>query len=185
MTKPEKKKKPRNISQKNQGGKKKKIRSNWPLLKRETYELYKAWRMLPKAWKGATPEQLESVYGIDDEEMQVLLGMKTQGEFAKHFNINMSTLSAWNARLEEDGLDHLDEIRKWANKLTKNVVSAHYQKLVKRFDPVSGDIWYKIVAGFNEKKLVEHSGKLSLLDLAKEIDDEERIAQKGNTKDTE
>lgn len=180
MKKLDKKKKPEHISRKKQGGKKKKIRSNWPLLKRETYELYKAWRMLPKVWKGSTPEQLESSLGIDDPEMQELLGMRTQGEFAKRFNINMGTLSDWNARMEEEGLDHLDEIRKWSNKLTKNVVSAHYKKLVTRFDPVSCDIWYKTIAGFNEKKLVEHSGKLSLLDLAKELDDEDSSPQNSN-----
>jgi len=150
----------------------------------EIYDLYKFWKSLPAIWRGMKPEELEAKFSIDDPITVELLQIKTQSAFAIRFDIDIDTTTDWNKRMEDEGVDYLEEARKWANKLTKNVILAHYNKMIRKFDPVSGDIWYKTIAGFSEKKQIEHSGKLSLLDLAKEIDDEEQAnIQKSDQKD--
>lgn len=166
------------------GGTKKGNKHRRGLNNPDLYEKYKIWRSLPTLWKGMKREELVEKFGIEDESMLELLECKTQGKFAEKHGITIETTTDWNHRMEKDGFDHLEEIRKWADKLTKNVTLAHYNKLIRKFDPVSADIWYKTIAGFSEKKLIQHSGKLSLLDLAKQIDDEERqLTEKNNTED--
>lgn len=185
MTKSDKtteKKKRQKLSKKVEGKKNRRRQTTLP----DIYEKYKFWKSLPSMWKGMKREDLTEKFGIEDEDMLEMLEMRWQNDFAKKFNLDISTLTKWNHRMEEDGIDHLEEVKKWANRLTKNVTLAHYNKLVRKFDPVSADIWYKTVSGFSEKKQIQHSGKLSLLDLAKELDDEEQaIAKKTNTKDQE
>lgn len=154
--------------------------------RQDVYELYKFWKSLPAMWRGMRPEDLEAKFSVDDPITVELLQIKTQSAFAEKFDLNIDTTTDWNKRMEDEGVDYLEETRKWANKLTKNVVLAHYNKMIRKFDPVSADIWYKTVSGFSEKKEIAHSGKLSLLDLAKELDDEEQAnAKKGNTEDKE
>lgn len=168
------------------GGKKPRKKMVQPMRLPDVYEKYKLWKSLPSMWKGMSRQMLQEKFGIEDEDMLEMLEMRWQNDFAKKFNLDITTLTKWNHRMEEDGIDHLEEVKKWANRLTKNVVLAHYNKAIRKFDPVSGDIWYKTIAGFSEKKQIQHSGKLSLLDLAKELDDEEQaIAKKTNTKDQE
>lgn len=169
------------------GGKKKKKKVVvQPLRLKEFYEIYKVWKTLPPMWKGMTAENLEKMYSVDDPYIVDLLQIKNQSQFAERFKMSIETLTDWNRRMDDEGIDYLDEIRKWADKLTKNVVMAHYNKLIRKFDPVSGDIWYKTISKFSEKKEIAHSGKLSLLDLAKELDDEEQATiKKATAKDKE
>lgn len=140
----------------------------------EIYDLYKFWKSLPAMWRGMEPKDLEAKFSIDDPMTIELLQIKTQTQFAEKFGINIDTTTDWNKRMEDEGVDYLADARKWANKLTKNVILAHYNKMIRKFDPVSGDIWYKTIAGFSEKKEIAHSGKLSLLDLSKRIDERRR-----------
>lgn len=151
----------------------------------ELFEVYKAWKGLPTIWRGMSTTKLNEL-GVDDPNIRELLSIRTQRDFAEKFKINEDTTTAWNKKLFDIGVDYLDEARKWARLFTKNVVAAHYKKAVRRFDPMTGDLWYKVIEGFNEKKQIEHSGKLSLLDLAKEIDDDEEDSKKkSHTKNTQ
>lgn len=137
------------------------------------YVLYQAWRSLPAMFKGIGEKELKDKFGIEDPEIIELAGLKTQGDFAARFGIGIETCSRWNNKMEADGFDHLAGARRWADKLTKNVVFAHYNKLIRKFDPMSGDSWYKVISGWNEKKEVEHTGKLSILELIEQGDDDD------------
>lgn len=166
------------------GGNKNRKKQESPLRNPDIYEKYKLWKSLPTMWKGMDRGALTEKFGIEEESMLELLECKTQGQFADKYGVDITTTTDWNHRMEDEGIDYLEDIKKWANKLTKNVTLAHYNKLIRKFDPVSADIWYKVVSDFNEKKQIQHSGKLSLLDLAKELDDEEQaLAKKTDTED--
>lgn len=139
-----------------------------PVKYSQEYEDYKYWRSLPALWKKMSQKDLEDKFGIDDEKMLRFLSYRTQGDFAKAHGVCIETLSDWNKRIELEGNEYLEENRKWASKLNKNVMMAHYNKLVRKFDPVSAELWYKVVDGFNEKREVEMTGKLSLVELARQ-----------------
>lgn len=182
MTKENKKIEKKEVKEtpKKTGGKKKRKKQETPLRNPDIYEKYKLWKSLPTMWKGMKRGDLIEKFGIEDEDMLDLLECKTQGEFAKKYGLDISTTTDWNHRMNDEGIDYLSDIKKWANKLTKNVTLAHYNKLIRKFDPVSADIWYKVMADFNEKKQIEHSGKLSLADLARQLADEEEKTNKHN-----
>lgn len=139
----------------------------------DIFNKYKQWYALPFLWKKMEESELKSKFGIDDEEILHLLSFRNQGEFAKAHNINEKTCSEWNKRMINEGNEYQEEINKWARKLSKNVVMSHYNKLIRKFDPQSAEIWYKKIDNWNEKKQLELSGKLSLLDLAKQVADEQ------------
>lgn len=143
------------------------------LLFPEKYEIYKAWKVIPFIFKMQSEKDLQTKFGIDDPQMLFLCTIKNQKQFAEKHDVAQETLCDWNKRMDAEGFDYLDFTRKWAEKLTGNVVMAHYNKLIKKFDPVSGDSWYKVVAGWNEKKQVEHTGKLSILELIEQGDDDD------------
>lgn len=160
-------------TQKNRNGKDRKKDGgyNGQIFLKQTFEVYKTWYSLPGIWKGLNEKKLVDM-GIVDQVMIELLRIRTQTEFCARFNVHKDTVTKWNKLIDELEIDPLDEARKWASRLTKNVVAAHYRKAVKRFDPMTGESWYKVISGWNEKKEIEHSGKLSLLDLSKKIADE-------------
>lgn len=164
-------------------GVKKKVLKKKPtdsILLKDLFEVYKAWKGLPAIWRGMSPKKLAEL-GIEDPVIIELLSVKNQTQFAQKYNLDINTPGAWNKKLMEEGKDYLEETRKWARLFTKNVVAAHYRKVIKRFDPMSGELWYKVIEGFSDKKLVEHSGKMSLVDLAKQVADDETTKPKSNT----
>lgn len=143
--------------------------------KEKEYELYKLWKSLPPVILGTSEQELIKKFGIDDPLHIELVQIKTQGEFAKKYGVSIDTTSDWNARMKKEGNDYMDMSRQWAMQLNKNVVMAHYNKIIRKFDPVSAELWYKIIDGWNEKKQIEHSGKMTLYDLAKMSDDEDEL----------
>lgn len=139
----------------------------------EIFDSYKQWRSLPALWKKMDNDELKKKFGIDDEETLSLLELRTQGDFAKKFGIAIETTSDWNHKIDDEGNEYEQEMLKWARKLSKNVMMAHYNKIIRKTDPVSVDLWYKRIDNWNEKKQIEHSGKMTLYDLAKMSDDED------------
>lgn len=160
------------MTENNLNNKKKKKVKTGPY-KSDEFRDYKYWKSLPALWKKMSNDELANKFGIDDDYTLELLDLKTQDQFANKYGLERATLTLWNKRIEKEGNEYLENTKKWARKLNKNVVMAHYNKLIRKFDPVSGDLWYKVVDGWNEKKEVEHSGKISLLDLADSIEDDD------------
>lgn len=157
------------INAKKQGGIKKGTEDR--MVHKDIYALYKFWKSIPAMFKGLTADELNKRYGIEDPMMHDFSTMRTQGDFAKRFKIAEETLSDWNKRMDVDGFDFLAGARAWAEKLTKNVVVAHYSKIMRKFDPISADLWYKAISGFSEKREIKHTGKLSILELVEKAND--------------
>ena len=145
------------------------------LTKPEIYDLYAIWKAIPPMLKnptkvmlkGKTLEEFHLSMGVDDEKTLELLSLKTQTEFHNLYGVNKSTLVDWNKRLYEEGRDEMEEIRKWTNKLTKNVMLAMYNKLIRKFDPYTAELWLKSVAGWSEKQEIKHTGQMSFVEVVR------------------
>jgi hypothetical protein len=95
----------------------------------QDFESYLLWKSLPSVLRGQPRVAIEK-FGLDEEITIELLQIKTQKEFALKFGIkDQGTLSDWNRKIEEQGL--LDDIHRWARKLTPNVVTALYKNVIK------------------------------------------------------
>lgn len=152
---------------------------------RKIKELYFLWRSLPPFFvtgkagnKQFNQEELENLLQIDDDELKELMAVKTQLAFADKYGVNKSTLTTWNNELKER--DPLIDIRRWANKLTKNVISSLYRN-ANLTDPRANQdrkLFLQVIAEWNEKFEHQHKAE-GLFDLIKELHDDTR--KKGNS----
>ncbi len=110
--------------------------------KKHTYDTYILWKSYPSFLKGQPRVSLEK-FGIDEELAFNLLAIKNQKEFSQIYNIDASTLSDWNKRLEKEGL--LKDINSWARKLTPNVIFALYKNIIKSGKAHEVRAWYELV----------------------------------------
>lgn len=110
--------------------------------KKQTYETYALWKSLPSFLKGQPRVALEK-FGIEEEAIFELLGIKTQLTFSKEYNIDVTTLTEWNKRLEKDGL--ITDINAWARKLTPNVIFALYKNVIKHGRAHEVRAWFEII----------------------------------------
>ena len=78
-----------------------------PMRYPDIYEKYKLWKSLPTLLKGSSKDELETKFGIDDEETIELLSIRWQGDFAKKYGMDITSLTKWNKRMEEEGVDYL------------------------------------------------------------------------------
>jgi hypothetical protein len=127
------------------------------------YEAYLTWISLPSILKGQNDVQFYIERGFKDEGIIQLLQIKTQGEFAKAYGIkNKNTLSEWNQRAEAK--DRLTQVRKWAAKLTPNVLMALYSKILKEGDAPRVKLWAQLIEEWNESVKVEHGADDDTMD---------------------
>lgn len=113
--------------------------------KKAEYETYALWKSLPSFLRGQPASVLQK-FGIEDEAALSLLEIRTQTQFAEKFGIkDLTTLSKWNKRLEEEGL--IIWINSWARKLTPNVISALYRAATKDGKAADVKAWMEIVEG--------------------------------------
>ncbi len=118
---------------------------NQGVYKTQDFESYAMWKAIPSVLRGQ-PRQVLEKFGIDDELAISLLGIKTQTEFAKRFDIkDLATLTDWNRKLEKDGLIH--RLNTWSRKLTPNVLMALYKTIIKDGKASEVKAWYEIVEG--------------------------------------
>ena len=134
--------------------------------KQSTFELYKIWRAIPamfkrppKAKDGQRPtvREFAEMMNIDDPKLVDLFEIGTQVAFAEKYDVTPTTLSRWNEEIDSSG--ELDEIRKWARRLSKNVVSAMYNNLMRHGYAVDGKFWFQLIESWEEKQKVEHNYK--------------------------
>lgn len=119
------------------------------------FDIYAVWRALPTVTlnKMSRRDMLESM-GVDDELILELATIKTQSQFAERYNVHINTLTDWNKRILE--LDPLREVKKWAQILTKNMVTAMYTHAIKKGDAQLYKLFFQVVNDWSEKQKVEH-----------------------------
>lgn len=137
-----------------------------PYLK-DIYEKYCLWKSLPSVFKfpprdkktGIAPSQKEfcEMIGVDSNEILELVEMKYQKDFAQKYGISEDTLSLWNKTIGVR--DSLDDVRKWARGLTKNVVASLYNTAVRKGSSFEVKLFMQLVEGWEEKQKVEHDYK--------------------------
>ena len=112
--------------------------------KAKEFEAFAAWMSLPSIlFKIAADDAKLEALGIDSEEVRALLRIKNKGEFAKAFGLHPGTITEWSQKLAASG--HLEEIRGWAQQLTKNVVLALYRQILIEGDAPRVKAWMQII----------------------------------------
>lgn len=115
-------------------------------------ELYWLWYSLSPILKLRSPGELDTL-GIVDPEVRELLGVRTQGEFEKKFNVSNKTVAKWN--LEFDKRPAKERFF-WVRKLTSNAIAALYRKLLAEGDAGRFKIWMQVFEDWQEKTQVSN-----------------------------
>lgn len=131
-------------------------------IRKEEFDLYLAWKSLPSAFRNPprmkngdqpTVREFASALGIEDEETLALMELKTQGDFAKKYGVDASTLTGWNKLIARRDL--LADTRQWALGLTKNVLLAVYNSALKG-NFLNAKLFFQVVNEWQEKVKVDH-----------------------------
>jgi len=129
------------------------------------FVIYALWKSLPPMLRGETAAELEKKYFIDDEEIIQLLQIRTQRQFADHYDLNEKTLWRWNMKLKDRDL--FADIRAWSNGLVKNVIMSTYRASMLKDPKASSDRkLFLQFAGWGEEMTVHNKGE-SLADIIK------------------
>ena len=125
------------------------------------YDTYALWKSLPALFKfpppnkhgeRPTPIEFAEQMGIDDETILELITIPTQIAFATRFKVHPDTLSDWNKTLHVRS--GLDDMRKWAKHLSKNVLTSLYNKAVRKGDAFEVKLWFQLIENYEEKSKV-------------------------------
>lgn len=137
-------------------------------LKDREFELYCLWKSLPpmilSPVAGTVNEVIEKLR-IDDPIILELINIKTQKEFAAHFNLDATTLTGWNMDISKR--DTLSDIRVWAKKLTKNVMFSMYNNAMTKGGTSFKDRenFLKVIEQWSDKLDVKHEVGDTLADI--------------------
>lgn len=95
--------------------------------------------------------------GIDSETILELSDIRTQNDFAEKYGVSKDTLSLWNKTIAVR--DSMEDIRKWARGLTKNVIASLYNTAVRKGSSFEVKLFMQLVESWEEKQKVEHDYK--------------------------
>jgi hypothetical protein len=126
--------------------------------KEKEFDIFCIWKSLPAFIKSQPEEVLIGKMGIDDPNLLELAKIKRHQEFSDKFGVDMDTLTAWNRHVSEN--PNVDDIKKWAKLLTKNVVMGVYNQAIKKGGE-NAKLWVKWVEDWKETSALDLSGKLS------------------------
>lgn len=151
--------------------KKKKIRNRPPLFNRSTrkskgktlsqklpviaeneeaFKAFELWKSLPIAMLSRfSPEEIKNKLGFDDPEVLELMEIKTNIQFGEKYGIAPVTLSAWTQKLYAN--DPLIDSRRWADKLTKNLILSLYTHAMQKGNPLLFKLYFQVVLGWREQ----------------------------------
>lgn len=141
---------------------------NVGVYKEREFEMYCLWKSLPPMIispnKGTVDEVLKNL-SIDDEIITELARIKTQTDFSKMYNVEKSTLTEWNKKINKR--DTLSDIRVWAKRLSKNVVLSMYNNAMKSDTKGYKDRenFLKVIEGWSDKLDVKHDAGDTLADI--------------------
>ena len=125
--------------------------------KQVEYDLFCIWSSLPAFIKTQPEEVLKGKLGIDDLMLLELASIKNRTQFSAKFGVDMDTLAVWGRHIDQN--PNVDDIKKWAKKLTKNVVMGVYNQAIKKGGE-NAKLWLKWVQDWKEKRAIDVSGKL-------------------------
>ena len=117
--------------------------------KRDIFEAYVIWKSIPAFFRNSTPQKVAIKLGVTETEIFELIGIRNQTEFAKKYSIENSTLTNWNKLIEKNNT--ILDMRKWAKKLTKNVLFALYKNTTEHGDAMGTRLWMEIVENWDLK----------------------------------
>lgn len=133
--------------------------------KEKEYQAYCLWRSVPFFFRnppkdkvtGLTPTSRDFALamGIEDDTMLDLVEIKTQGQFGERYNVDINTLTRWNKTASAQ--NGLEEARKWATNLTKNVLFSLYNNAIRKGLAPETKLWLQVVEGWQEKQQVDHT----------------------------
>ena len=126
--------------------------------KKDVYETYTLWRSIPAFMRQAKHKDIAEQLHIEEPLVLELVAIRTQGEFAKKYGVEQSTLSNWNKLMEKR--DPLADTRQWAGGLVKNLLFKLYMNALKTGDPRAIELFLRAGCGWNpnEKKQSEYKG---------------------------
>lgn len=120
--------------------------------KKIEYDIFCIWASLPAYFKSQPEEVLKGKLGIDDPFLLELATIKNRSQFSERFGVSINTLTAWSKIIDDN--PNVDDIKKWAKKLTKNVVMGVYNQAIKKGGE-NAKLWLKWVQDWNEKSALD------------------------------
>jgi hypothetical protein len=126
--------------------------------KKIEYDIFCIWASLPAYFKTQPEEILKGKLGIDDPFLLELASIKNRAEFSERFGVNKDTLTAWSKIMDDN--PNTNDIKKWAKKLTKNVIMGVYNQAIKKGGE-NAKLWIKWVEDWKETQAVDVSGNLN------------------------
>lgn len=133
--------------------------------KEKEYQAYCLWRSVPFFFRNPprdkatgvapVPRDFAMSMGIEDEIMLDLCGIKTQKEFGAIYDVHPDTLSDWNKTYNAQ--NGLEEAKKWAQSLTKNVLFSLYNNALRKGGYYEVKLWLQVVENWQEKQQVDHT----------------------------
>jgi hypothetical protein len=147
------------------------------IIKEEEFRKYVLWKSLPYPFKhppksinGNRPTPLEFAVsmGLDDDEILELIQIPTQQAFAERFGVSEEVTTDWNKKIAKR--DMLGDIREWALKLSKNVLTAMYNNALstKNLNADKDRVNFLKYCGWSEKSEIKLGMSDNLLDILKE-----------------
>ena len=138
--------------------------SNHGRAKGSEYEMYCLWKSLPVFFRLPPPDRITHIapsseeflkrIGIVDENIYALSEIKSQGMFAEIYKVGPDTLSEWNKT--EGVILASQNMQSWAQQLSKNVIFAMYNKIMRTGDAAETKLWFQIIEQWSEKQQIEH-----------------------------
>jgi hypothetical protein len=126
--------------------------------KKIEYDIFCIWSSLPAFIKNQPEDVLKGKLGIDDPFLLELAQIKNRTQFSQKFSVSMNTLQEWATIVDNN--PNVDDIKKWARKLTKNVVMGVYNQAIKKGGE-NAKLWLKWVQDWKETTTVDLSGQLN------------------------
>lgn len=130
----------------------------------DEYQMYCLWKSLPVFFRLPPPDRITHIaptseeflrrIGIVDENIYALAEIKTQTQFAEIYGLAMGTLSDWNNT--EGVVMASQNMQSWAQQLSKNVIFAMYNKIMRTGDAAETKLWFQIIEQWSEKQQIEH-----------------------------
>lgn len=121
------------------------------------YDIFCIWSSLPAFIKTQPEEVLKGKMGIDDPFLLELATIKNRSQFSEKFGVDPDTLTSWGKIVDDN--PNTDDIKKWAKKLTKNVVMGVYKQAINKGGE-NAKLWLKWVQDWKETTTVDLSGQL-------------------------
>lgn len=130
--------------------------------KRKVAEFYALWQSIPSILKiihrkpGGVEKIKDMGFDTDNTTFVKLLGIKTQTEFSKEFDISERQLNRWNkSKKMQEMVDNLNIDRNIIN-FKKDIDFTFTRKTIQEADGARVKLWKQLYEGWTEKAEVEN-----------------------------